>query len=58
VDFVKKTFGTGYHLRLSSRSTNPDDIQVFKSMNKEIEKLVYSFIPDAKYDPQTLETSV
>ncbi len=32
VDCMKKTFGTGYHLRLSSKSTDQIDVQEFNSM--------------------------
>lgn len=49
-NFIKKNFGSGYHLDISKKVEYPDE---FYSKKEEITNKVLTMIKDSKVDPQT-----
>lgn len=49
-NFIKKNFGSGYHLDISKKMENPEE---FSARKEEISQKVLELIKDSKVDPQT-----
>jgi len=47
-DFIKKKFGTGYHLIIGPLSDKQEDINIFESFKGQVESKILKIIPKAK----------